>query len=240
MGLYLLLGVLLLILALVVARSFVQASPTLLAQGVRAFIAAFSALASTGLLFAGRFGLALITIGAIFMAWRAMSRASAPAGSFGGRSPGGTSSEVETEMLRMQLDHRTGELEGEVLRGRFAGRPLAALGLSDLLELLADCRRDDPRSVALLETYLDRRAPDWRGQGAAGAGGEQAAGAGGGSGMDEATAWRVLGLDPGASVAEIKAAHRRLMTKLHPDHGGSSYLAAQLNQAKDYLLSRQR
>ncbi len=242
MGLYLLFGVFLLVLVLFAARGFVQASPAHLAQGMRAFVAAFSALASTGLLFAGRLGFALITIGATFMALRAMSRATSPAGSFGGRSPGQASSEVETDTLRMQLDHRTGELEGEVLRGRFAGRPLASLGVSDLLGLLADCRREDPRSVALLETYLDRRAPDWRRQaaGADAAGGEQARGAGAPPGMDEATAWRVLDLAPGASVAEIKAAHRRLMTKLHPDHGGSSYLAAQLNQAKDFLLSRRR
>ncbi|HEX3210723.1 MAG TPA: DnaJ domain-containing protein, partial [Geminicoccaceae bacterium] len=158
---------------------------------------------------------------------------------FGSQSSGGASSEVETATLRMQLDHRTGELEGEVLRGRFSGRHLASLGLSELLELLADCRREDPRSVALLETYLDRRAPDWRAREAAGAGSERPAGAGA-TAMDEATAWRVLGLAPGASAAEIKAAHRRLMTRLHPDHGGSSYLAAQLNQAKDFLLRRQR
>ena len=241
MGLYLLFGVVLLVLVLFAARGFVQASPAHLAQGMRAFVAAFSALASTGLLFAGRLGFALITIAATFMALRAMSRARSPAGSFGGQSSGQASSEVETETLRMQLDHRSGELEGEVRRGRFAGRPLAALGVSELLELLADCQREDPRSVALLETYLDRRAPDWRSAGAGdGAGDGQASGAGATPALDEATAWRVLDLAPGSSVAEIKAAHRRLMTKLHPDHGGSSYLAAQLNQAKDFLLSRRR
>ena len=240
---YFFFGVVLLILVLLAARSFVRASPAHLAQGLRAFLAAFSALASTGLLFSGRFGLALITIGATFMAIRAMSRAHAGAGGFGGQSAGQRSSEVTTDTLAMQLDHRTGELEGEVLRGRFAGRSLASLGVSDLLELLADCQREDPRSVPLLETYLDRRAPDWRADaGGAGAGGGEHAGAGPGAqtAMDEATALSVLGLEPGASVDEIKAAHRRLMTKLHPDHGGSGYLAAQLNQAKDYLLSRRR
>ena len=236
---YLFFGVVLLILVLLAARSFVRASPAHLAQGLRAFLAAFSALASTGLLFSGRFGLALITIGATFMAIRAMARAHAGAGSFGGPSAGQRSSEVTTDTLAMQLDHRTGELEGEVLRGPFAGRSLASLGVSDLLELLADCQREDPRSVPLLETYLDRRAPDWRAD-AGGAGGEHAAGPGAQTAMDEATAWSILGLAPGASVDEIKAAHRRLMTKLHPDHGGSGYLAAQLNQAKDYLLSRRR
>ena len=236
---YFFFGVVLLILVLLAARSFVRASPAHLAQGLRAFLAAFSALASTGLLFSGRFGLALITIGATFMAIRAMARAHAGAGSFGGQSAGQRSSEVTTDTLAMQLDHRTGELEGEVLRGPFAGRSLASLGVSDLLELLADCQREDPRSVPLLETYLDRRAPDWRAD-AGGAGGEHAAGPGAQTAMDEATAWSILGLAPGASVDEIKAAHRRLMTKLHPDHGGSGYLAAQLNQAKDYLLSRRR
>jgi DnaJ domain len=207
---------------------------------VRAFLAAFSALASTGLLFTGRFGLAVIAIGATFVAIRAMSRAGAGVGGFGGGPSGAQqSSEVTTDSLRMELDHRTGELDGEVLRGRFAGRQLASLGLSDLLELLAECQREDPRSIPLLETYLDRRAPDWRGA-AGGAGGEEAAAPGAAGAMDEATAWSILGLAPGADAEEIKAAHRRLMTKLHPDHGGSSYLAAQLNQAKDLLLGRRR
>jgi hypothetical protein len=241
MAFYLLLGVVLLGLGLLAARSFIRANPASLAQGVRAFIAAFSALASTGLLFTGRFGLALITIGATFMAVRAMRRSAVGGlGEFGSRAGGQQSSEVVTDSLRMQLDHTTGELDGEVRQGPFGGRSLGSLGLAELLELLAGCQREDPRSVALLETYLDRRQPDWRAHVA----GEQAGGpgqqAGVGGAMDEATACSILGLSPGASADEIKAAHRRLMTKLHPDHGGSSYLAAQLNQAKDLLLSRRR
>jgi hypothetical protein len=241
MAFYLLLGTVLLGLGLLAARSFIQANPAHLAQGVRAFVAAFSVLASTGLLFTGRFGLALITIGATFMAVRAMRRsATGGLGEFGNRPRDQQSSEVVTDSLRMQLDHSTGELDGEVLRGPFAGRSLASLGLFELLDLLAGCQRDDPRSVPLLETYLDRRQPDWRAHVA----GEQADGPGpkadGSGAMDEATAYSILGLPPGAGADEIKAAHRRLMTKLHPDHGGSGYLAAQLNQAKDFLLSRRR
>jgi hypothetical protein len=237
---YLLIGILVLVGLVLLARRFVNTNPAHLAQGVRAFVAAFSALASTGLLFAGRFGLALITIGATIMAIRALRRA--PAGGFGGYGGGGAgsrphSSEVTTDTLQMQLDHATGDLDGEVLQGRFAGRSLASLGLAELLDLIADCQRDDPRSVALIETYLDRRQPDWRDHaGGGGQGQDQSAASAATGGMDEATAWSVLGLAPGASEAEIKAAHRRLMTKLHPDHGGSGYLAAQLNQAKDLLL----
>jgi hypothetical protein len=242
MSFYLLLGAVLLGLGLIGARSFSKASPARLAQGVRAFVAAFSALASTGLLFTGRFGLALITIGATVMAIRAIVRSSAGSvGQFGGSVGGGQqSSEVTTDSLSMQLDHATGELEGEVLRGRFAGRSLDSLGLAELLELLADCQREDPRSVALLETYLDRRQPDWRSHLAGEQAQEPHQEAAAGGIMDEATACSILGLPPGASADDIKAAHRRLMTKLHPDHGGSGYLAAQLNQAKDFLLGRHR
>jgi DnaJ domain len=237
---YLLIGILVLVGLTLLARRFVNTNPAHLAQGVRAFAAAFSALASTGLLFAGRFGLALITIGATIMAIRALRRA--PAGGFSGYGGGGSagrphSSEVTTDTLQMQLDHTTGDLDGEVRQGRFAGRSLGSLGLAELLDLMAECQRDDPRSVALIETYLDRRQPDWRDHAAGSTQGHDHSAAAGATGtMDEATAWSILGLTPGASAAEIKAAHRRLMTKLHPDHGGSDYLAAQLNQAKDLLL----
>jgi hypothetical protein len=237
---YFLLGVVLLVAMLLAARSFVSANPANLAQAARAFVAAFSALAGTGLLFAGRFGLALIAIGATIVAIRALKRGPGGFGMGGGSSERAQdSSEVVTETLRMQLDHASGSLEGEVLRGRFSGRTLESLGLSDLLELLADCQREDPRSVPLLETYLDRRQADWRGH-VAGDGEDEPARPRPQGGMDEATAWSILGLSPGASADEIKAAHRRLMTSLHPDHGGSGYLAAQLNEAKDLLLRRQR
>lgn len=241
MSSFFLLGVVLLGLLLLGARMFTRASPAHLAQGVRAFIAAFSGLASTGLLFSGRFGLAIITLAATAMAVRAMWQASSGGlGGFGGPAGRQQSSEVATDTLRMELDHASGELEGEVLRGRFEGRSLETLGLSELLELLAECQREDPRSVALLETYLDRRQPDWRAHVAGEDAQSGASSATADNGMDEATAWSILGLAPGASVAEIKSAHRRLMTKLHPDHGGSGYLAAQLNEAKDFLLSRRR
>lgn len=239
MGPYLLIGAALLVAVLLAARAFVRVPPARLAQGFRAFIAAFSALASTGLLFTGRFGLALITIAATVMAVRAMRQAAAGVGSFGGSGGSQRTSEIATDTLRMQLDHATGDLEGEVLLGPFAGRTLDSLGLSDLLDLVDHCRREDPRSVPLLETYLDRREPDWRAQVGDDDAGERPQAPQDGA-MDEATAWSILGLAPGASEGEIKAAHRRLMNKLHPDHGGSGYLAAQLNQAKDYLLARRR
>ena len=240
---YFILGVVLLAALLLLARAFTRANPGQLAQGFRAFLAAFSMLAGTGLLFAGRLGLALITLGAAVMAVRAMKRAPGGfAGGFGGwsKDEGPRTSTVTTDTLSMSLNRDSGDLEGEVLTGDFAGRSLDSLGRTDLLSLLAWCEREDPRSVALLETYLDRRDPDWRSAAGESAGGERAAGGGGAGAMDEATALSILGLSKGAGPDEIKAAHRRLMTRLHPDHGGSGYLAAQLNQAKDYLLRRSR
>ncbi|HEX6012835.1 MAG TPA: hypothetical protein VFY87_13770, partial [Geminicoccaceae bacterium] len=166
------------------------------------------------------------------------------ADSLGGAGQQGPDSRVETAMLAMRLDHATGEVEGRVKRGGFAGRELSAMGLGELTALLEEARREDPRSVPLVEAYLDRRDADWRGRGGATDGGGSTAGAqepppaSSAGAMDERTALEVLGLAPGATEAEIKAAHRGLMARLHPDHGGSAYLAAQINRARDYLLSR--
>jgi hypothetical protein len=154
---------------------------------------------------------------------------------------GGQTSTVATAFLRMTLDHDTGRMEGTILRGRFAGMRLDELGPADLLALLRECRAEDEEGARLLEAYLDRVRPDWRdelaGGSAAGAGGTGGARPTGGD-MTVEEAYAILGLAPGADVEAIKEAHRRLMVKLHPDHGGSDYLATKINRARDVLLHR--
>jgi len=160
------------------------------------------------------------------------------------RTPaGGQTSTVATAFLRMTLDHDTGRMEGTILRGRFAGMRLDELRPADLLALLRECRAEDEEGARLLEAYLDRVRPDWRdelggaGSGAAGARGTGGARPGGGD-MTIEEAYAILGLSPGADAEAIKEAHRRLMVKLHPDHGGSGYLATKINRARDVLLHK--
>jgi hypothetical protein len=233
---YLALGMGAFLLLYVIGRWFASVPARDLAVAVKTFVAVFSLLASTGLLLTGRVGLALMTVAATVMAIRALVQGRRGADPLG-TAQAGPASRVETRLLAMELDHATGEVDGKIRAGNFAGRELGSLGLSELLQLLEEARREDPPSVPLLEAYLDRRTPDWRerAQGG-GAAGEPAAA----SGMDERTALEILGLAPGADEAQIKAAHRDLMARLHPDHGGSSYLAGQINRARDYLLRRGR
>ena len=147
---------------------------------------------------------------------------------------GGQTSTVHGKYLRMTLDHDSGDINGEVLAGRFKGKSLSQLDLDALLQLLDECR-DDEESLALLQAYLERAHGDsWRQ--AAGAGQQPGASAPGE--MSRTEAFEVLGLSPEASESEIIDAHRRLMQKLHPDRGGSAYLAATINLAKDTLLSK--
>jgi hypothetical protein len=153
------------------------------------------------------------------------------------RAPaGGRASQAETGYLRMTLDHDTGAMSGTVLRGRFAGMRIEELGSGDLLVLLRECRAEDDQAARLVEAYLDRIHPDWR-EAMAGGGGVGGSGPSGGAmSVDEACA--ILGVARGAGPQEVKEAHRRLMQKLHPDHGGSDYLAIQINRARDVLLHR--
>lgn len=137
-------------------------------------------------------------------------------------------SAVETGDLRMTLNHDTGEMDGEVLTGTFAGRRLAELDRAALQALYRELSAGDSRQ--LLAAYLERRFSDWEEtEGAA-----QTAASNGE--MDRGQALAVLGLEPDASREDVVEAHRRLMQKLHPDRGGTDYLAATLNRAKEVLL----
>lgn len=151
---------------------------------------------------------------------------------------GAWQSMLRTSALEVQLDPATGRMRGRVLVGRLAGRPLAEIAVPDLLALRQEV---DPQSRLLLEAYLDRRSPGWRvdfQQDAAGGPRERDRSRSGA--MTKEEAYQVLGVQPGAAADDVRRAHRALIKKLHPDQGGSTYLAARVNEAKDVLLAGHR
>ena len=150
-----------------------------------------------------------------------------PSGGFS--SPGAAQrTEVRTAFIEAWIDHPTGDVGGRIVKGRFAGRGLDTLADGDLLELHAECSCDAD-SVRVLEAYLDRRlGADWRKA--------QSPPRGPRTDMTRDEAFAILGLATGATEEEIRAAHRRLILRVHPDAGGSADLAARINRAKDVLL----
>ena len=237
---YFILGISLLAGVLLAGKWFVNADPKAIIR-VGKFVA-FGVLVCTGvfLMVTGRFssGLPLAVFSlALLRRWRMPNLRFRMNG--GSRPSPGRTSDVETAWLKMSLEHDTGVMRGMVRKGPWAGVELSALSLEQLVSLLGDCWADDPQSAQLLETYLDRAfGADWRDKAqGAGARGEGERPRGGGSArMTKEEAYEVLGVAPGASAEEIKEAYRRLMQKLHPDQGGSTYLAAKINQARDVLL----
>lgn len=151
-------------------------------------------------------------------------------------SGGGGRSQVESRYLRMVLDHQTGEMSGEILLGCFKGRQLGDMSVEELLELYAECQAQDQESTALLQAYLDRNhGEDWREQAQTSSAHDPGATTPSAK-MSRTEAYEILGLPPEAGREQIIETHRRLIQKLHPDRGGSTYLAAKINQAKDLLL----
>lgn len=137
------------------------------------------------------------------------------------------SSEVSTNTLKMTLNHDNQQLQGDVIAGPFAGNTLDQLELAQLQTLLDYCQQQDPPSVKLLVSYLSHRFGNaWQTN--------QSTPPNNGLSTNDALA--ILGLQAGASKEHIIQAHRRMMQKVHPDRGGSDYLAAQINLAKDLLL----
>ena len=148
-------------------------------------------------------------------------------------------SRVRSAVIEMELDHKSGTMEGLVLAGMFEGNQLSDLNQEQCHALYRTCLADDPDGGRLLEAYFDRRFPGWRPatDGKADAGNNRRQGGLAGA-MSEDEAYEVLGLQKGAAREDVSRAHRSLMKKLHPDHGGSTSLAAKVNEAKDVLMRR--
>ena len=232
----LILGVIVLILLLFAAYSFSKADPKQVVRVVRYIGGGAALLFAVFLLVRGAIvpavSIGLIGLGLLghVSLWRA---------SFGARTQksAGQASHVRTACLEMELDHDSGALRGRVLTGRHQGAALDDLDLPTLIALLGEIDED---SVPLLAAYLDRRQPRWREH----APGDAAAANGSrpsrGGKMTEEEAYQILGIQPGATAQDITRAHRSLMKKLHPDQGGSTYLAARINEAKDVLVRGRR
>jgi DnaJ domain len=148
-------------------------------------------------------------------------------------------SEIHTLALLVWFDLTTGEIEAKVRSGQFAGKWLHKLKPDQIHLLVRELAQTDPQGLNLIAQDLDRRAPAWRqhvqfdtaaGQGPTASVAE----------MREQEAYEVLGLEPGASEEAIRTAHRALIARFHPDKGGSTYLAAMVNRAKDIALEARR
>jgi hypothetical protein len=229
-------------------RWFIHSKPAAIKKALKRFLLSFVVLALLYLTATGRLGWLLPIIGglaALLARWLpyllrmapvlqrlwVQYRANRP-------QPGPENvSIVETEYMRMKLDHDLGEISGEVLKGRFAGRPFSALDLKSLLQLREEVTGLDQDSIVLIESYLERIYPnDWR---TAGSSQEEQRRSGARSRRNDMTreeALEILGLPSNSSSDDVIAAHRRLMQKMHPDRGGSDYLAAKINQARAVLL----
>ena len=143
---------------------------------------------------------------------------------------------MQTPWLEVSIDRRSGAMDGVVRQGEFEGRKLSELELAQLETLLDACQADS-QSAALLRAYLSRTHAGWQASGSAGA---EADGDFDDATVSEKTAAQILGVSPNASESEIRAAHRSLAQKLHPDRGGNDYLTRKINQARDVLLKKRQ
>jgi hypothetical protein len=230
-----LLGIAALLIVLWFLHGFVKANPKGLAIGLKTAGGVAALVGAAFLAFRGQISLAapLGAAGLGLLGWLPWSMAG-----FGARTQKATGqvSRVRSPFVEMELDHDTGSMSGRLIAGRYEGVTLDALDQTTLITVLGEI---DDESRALLAAYLDRRHPRWREHADGGAAAGKVDPARSGK-MTEEEAYQILGIAPGSSPEEIGRAHRLLMKKLHPDQGGSTYLAARVNEAKDVLLRRHR
>lgn len=232
---YLFAGLVVLVFALLLARWMASAQPAIVARTIRGALIIIVAVALVFVAWAGRYQLLAVILPLLlpaFMRWRMFQRWRKNAR---GPTPGQASA-INTAFLRMELDHDSGNLDGEVIAGAFAGRRLGEMTLDQLLRLYGECRGDES-SRRILEAYMDRvHGAAWRTS--AQHQEQTSGGSSSGHAMTREEAYAILGLDAGADERAVKTAHRRLMASFHPDRGGSDYLAALINRARDLLLGR--
>jgi hypothetical protein len=235
-----LVGFLLLALALFALRAYVRAPPALLARVIRRGGGGLALGAAALLTMRGRLDLGLALAG--FGLWLLGVGGGAGKGFRAAGGGGSGVSRVRSAMIEMELDHATGAIRGVILAGRGEGRRLDQLTRAELMDLRRVCLADDPDGARLLDAYLDRRFAGWRqagdGKGDAGGAGAQGGPPRRAGAISEDEAYEILGLKKGAAPRDIARAHRDLMKKLHPDHGGTTDLAARVNEAKDVLMRR--
>jgi hypothetical protein len=235
---YLFGGIFLFFLVLRALRAFAEANPAALALVIRRGGGGVALAAAVLLLLRGRFDMALglgglgawllgMRNGSLFQLFKSSSR------------PGKRKAScVRSAMIEMELDHESGKMRGMVLAGPDEGKSLDSMTRPQCEALYDLCCRDDPEGARLMEAYLDRRFAGWRAatQNQRNSGRRSASRRPGRMSEDEA--YQVLGLQNGASEEDVVRSHRSLMKKLHPDHGGSTDLAARVNEAKDVLMRR--
>jgi hypothetical protein len=226
----LLLGVVLLVIILLAGRAYVKADPKRLAWLMRRVGGSLALAGALAMVVTGRVVLALPLAMLGFWLLGRRFPFGLPGGADDVWTQTGQSSSVRTPMLEMTLDHASGGMDGMVLAGSFSGRRLSGLNREELLALYEECVRLDAQGAQLLQAYMERIGVR---QEQAGAGGGRR---GNGAAMTVEEAYDILGLKPGATPEDIQQAHRSLMKKYHPDQGGSTYLAAKINEAKDVLL----
>jgi hypothetical protein len=243
---YLILGVALLAGFLLAGRWFSTAGPKTLVKTFKWLLIGSIIAIALFFLKTGRVAWAIAALPALLPWFIRLRRAARTAKAFrrmsqrGGGRPSGQTSAVNTRYLHMELDHDSGAMWGTVVSGAHTGSDLHDLNDVTIVQLLAECRSNDPESAQILEAYLDRQRPNWRNTDGAhqnhNTNRDGLANSTSGT-MSHDEAYEVLGLEGGAPMDAVREAHRRLIAHLHPDKGGSTFLATKVNQAKDVLLN---
>lgn len=241
---YLLAGICALFIGHRIAQAMSRANPLPFKQMLRRAGGIASLLLGLALIIRGRFAVAL-GFGGLGAWLLGLGSGQILGGLAGGQAFGGPGlrgqglggvSRVRSAMIEMELDHETGAMAGTVLAGKFEGRSLEGLTQNECEALYKQCLGSDSDGARLIEAYLDRRFSRWR-QAREGNTHPRNKAASPGA-MTEEEAYEILGLQEGAAREDVVRSHRTLMKKLHPDLGGTTDLAAKVNEAKDVLMRR--